>query len=263
MSVAPGLAATQRMLQRLILSDAPTAPDVVQADNLAEGSERLSIYTSAYRLRLIEALGANYPMLQTHLGQDWFGELALAYLDDHPSTYVSIRAFGMRLPEWLARHRPTEPWLTEFAALEWALGCAFDALDSPAIGLEALASVRPEAWATLTFAFSPAVHRMSFKTNAASLYEAAANAQTAPAGREIDASAWLVWRRDFQAQFRSLAPDEAIAIDTLFAGGGFADACERMAEIGDEDSVPLRAAAFLKRWLLDEIVVAIRNGVTR
>jgi hypothetical protein len=249
MSAVTDLASQQRALQRLITS----------GTDLADGGERVGIYASAYRLRLIEALGANYPMLQTHLGLEPFANVALEYLDDHPSTYVSIRTFGLHLPSWLKRTHAREPWLAEFAALEWALGCAFDAPDSTTIGRDALANIRADDWAALAFRFSAALSRLSFATNAAAQYEAAASAQTPPPdGRVSDKTEWLVWRRVLQAQYRSLAVDEAIAIDTLLAGGTFADACERLAELGDEDSVPLRAAAFLKRWLLDELVMELR-----
>lgn len=258
MSVATDLASLQRTLQRLILMNAADARDLVHAQDPAQGSERLSIYASAYRLRLIEALAANYPMLRTHLGHNAFGEIALAYLDDHPSSFVSIRTFGVQLPAWLERRSVAEPWLAEFAALEWALGCAFDSLDSTAIGIDALAKLRLDEWATLTFRFSSALRRLSFKTNAPSLYEAAANSRTPPDGRPSDATHWLVWRRDLRAQYRSLTLDEAVALDALLADGTFADACEQLAQIGDEDSVPLRAAAFLKRWLLDELVIELR-----
>jgi hypothetical protein len=255
MSVATDLASVQRAFQRSIRSELAPANDLVRGGDPADGTERFGIYANAYRLRLVEALAANYPMLQTHLGQSAFAEIALAYLDAHPSTHISIRHFGNRLSSWLEETHPAERWLGEFAALEWALDQAFDASDANALGRDALASVQPDEWASLQFEFSTALSRLMLKTNAGAMYEATANASACPEGRVADATHWIIWRRELRAQYRSLTLDEAVAIDTLLAGGTFADACERLAGIGDEETVPVRAAAFLKRWLLDDIIV--------
>jgi hypothetical protein len=252
------LASMQRTLQRLILDNAQDTTGVVRTHGRGDAAERLHIYASAYRLRLEEALAANYPMLQTHLGPQAFVAVALEYLDGHPSTYVSIRTFGNHLAQWLAGHRANEPWLAELARLEWALGCAFDARDAAPIDIESLAAVGAEDWSILTFRFSAAVQRLSLTTNAPALYQAATDGQSTPAGHVLPATGeWLVWRTSLQAHYRSLAKAEAIGLDTLLAGGTFADACERLAEFGDEASVPAMAAAFLKRWLLDEHIVEL------
>lgn len=102
--------------------------------------QRLAVYYDAYRLRLLEALDANYPVLHTWIGDEEFEQLGLAYLDAHPSRHFSIRYFGHRLPEFLT----TEPYcdrryLSEMAALEWALSEAFDAADDVLVNIEDMA----------------------------------------------------------------------------------------------------------------------------
>ena len=65
---------------------------------------RLRIYADAYRLRLTDALAHNYPCLQQLLGAEAFAALAQRYLDEHPSTSVSVRWFGHQLAAELSSH---------------------------------------------------------------------------------------------------------------------------------------------------------------
>ena len=251
----PTLAAIQRRLQDNLLRD---GHDVSDLTNDASALERLSIYSTAYRLRLQEALAANFPMLCVHLGKEAFNALALEYLDAQPSRHVSVRAFGLNLSDWLRTQRTDEPWLAEFARLEWAVGCAFDALDAAAISVDTLAQIEPARWPHLTFRFAPSVHRLSLHTNAASLYASAVKEQPPAAGvTQPEADEWLAYRTDGSAHYRSLAANEAVAFDVLYGDGTFADACERLFELTHEESVSMQAAAFLKRWLEDELIVAV------
>lgn len=255
MRSTPTLAAMQRKLQDSILRGASDVGDLAGGDSAAE---RLSIYSTAYRLRLQEALAANFPMLCVHLGKDAFDLLALEYLDAHPSRHVSVRAFGSNLTEWLRTQRGDEPWLADFARLEWALGCAFDAVDTPAVSVDGLAQIEPARWPHLTFRFAPTVQRLSLHTNAASLYASAVKEQPPAAGVTVpEPDEWLVYRTGGAAHYRSLATNEAVTFDVLHEDGTFADACERFFELTNEETVAMQAAAFLKRWLEDELIVAV------
>lgn len=255
MRTTPTLSETQRRLQDALLRNARDMGDLADGES---SPERLSIYATAYRLRLQEALAANFPMLCVYLGQEAFDALALDYLAAHPSRHVSVREFGVNLAQWLLAQRSDEPWLADFARLEWALGRAFDALDAAAISVDALAQIEPAHWPHLTFRFAPAVQRLTLHTNAASLYASAVKEQPAAAGVTLpEADEWLVYRADATAHYRSLATNEAVTFDVLYADGTFAEACERFFELTNEETVAMQAAAFLKRWLEDELIVAV------
>jgi hypothetical protein len=256
MKAVTNLASAQRRLQSLILHGAAAGDGFVRSDDGKDAAERLSIYSSAYRLRLQDALEANFPMLQTHLGPQSFATIAHEYIDAHPSSYVSIRSFGTHLPHWLEMHRSAAPWLHELACFEWALGGAFDVIDTAVIGIESLAGIEPTDWSMLTFHFSPAVQRLTLHTNAAALYMAAANEAPSPAGQVLAAPGdWLVWRSALLAQYRSMSRAEALAFDTLLTGETFGAACERLSDLDEAEPVPMLAASFLKRWIMDEIII--------
>lgn len=230
--------------------------DPVRGVDSSDQAARMQIYAFAYRSRLQEALAHNFPVLQSHLGESAFAALAGSYIEAHPSTFVSIRAFGDRFAPWLATQRPSEPWLHEFATLEWRLGCAFDAPNDSAVRMNAFAALSPEDWPHLKLTFARSIWRLDLATNAAELYGSSVESGSIVAGR-IDAQPepWLIWRHDLVARYRSMTALEALAFDALASGETFGAACEDLLDFGSEEEVPTRAASYLKRWIADELIV--------
>src|SRR5579862_3161955 len=89
----------------------------IEETKKVSATTRLQIYSNAYRFRLIEALASNYPVLQKYLGADSFQELAIQYIDEHPSTFRSIRWFGNQLENFLREHNQYNafPYLAELS----------------------------------------------------------------------------------------------------------------------------------------------------
>ena len=250
MSSATDLLELQRAFQERVLGGDPIESNRGQ-------DIRIGIYANAYRLRLLEALAHNFPMLEQYLHGDEFVRIGRDYLADHPSTAISVRDVGAQLADWLSDHCAGEPWLGEFARFEWALANAFDARDSEVLPLERVSAIAADDWARMTFAFTPATQRLTLHTNAPQLYRAVAHDEDAPRAHELDTSCeWLIWRRETAAQYRSLTELEALAFDALFNGGTFGDACEVMFDHSAGDQIAVHAAAFLKRWLEDELIAA-------
>jgi hypothetical protein len=244
----------QREMQQAILAG-DTAPAFVHGRDARDRAHRFGIYAFAYRSRLQEALAHNFPMLQAHLGEAAFAAIASAYIDAHPSVHASIRAFGDRLPQWLECERPDAPWLAELAQLEWLVGCAFDAPDDTPLATDALAGIEPGAWAELRFQFARSVHRLACRTNAAALYERPSDESPDAHDREAHPTQLLIWRQRLAARYRPMTNVEALAFDALAAGETFGAMCARLLEHGSETDAPLQAAACLKRWLADELIV--------
>ena len=242
----------QREMQQMILQ----RHDLACSYDAPGRAERLAIYANAYASRLHEALAHNFSTLESLIGHAAFAGLAGRYIDAHPSTFASIRAFGDRLPTLLASHRSDEPWLPEVAALEWALGAAFDAPNQSALTIDALSSVAPHQWPQLRFEFARAAQRLDLATNAAQIYESVAAGNPVPAGHlEPQPAAWLIWRQGLEPRYRSMGALEVLAFDALAGGCTFGEMCERLLDRSAEDEVPLQAAAYLKRWIADELIV--------
>jgi hypothetical protein len=224
---------------------------------------RLAIYSEGYRLRLIDALASNMPRLQQLMGEQEFAALANAYIDECPSTFRSIRWFGDRFAESLARSHASQPWIGELARWEWAVAAAFDASDAPHMDEAALGELAPDEWPELTLRFHPSVQCVPMSTNAPILFKALADDLPAPAPVVLDATQrWLIWRPELTTQFRSLDESEAATLDLMRSGGTFEAMCELLCDWHDPAQVPALAAGTLRQWIADRLPSGIGAGRT-
>jgi hypothetical protein len=59
--------------------------------------------------------------------------------------------------------------------------------------------------------------------------------------------------------FRSLQPDEAIALDAVIEQRDFSAICEILADNGHAENAPLRAATLLNQWFNDGFITDIKG----
>jgi hypothetical protein len=254
------LRALQEQFQTHLLRGDPRIAQHIVGTPRVDVQTRLAIYSDAYRLRLLEVLRVDFPALHTLAGDAEFERIGRAYLDAHPSGHFSIRYFGQHLAGFL---RQDDRWralpvFAEMADFEWSLGLAFDASDSPQIGVEDVAAIPPESWAHMRLDLHPSLQRLDLVWNVPGLWKAIDEAQPpqAPvaAGHPL---AWIIWRRDLKTFFRSAPVDEACALDLLRKGENFAAVCEGLCEWIEEPKVASQAARYLHRWVQDALVSRI------
>jgi len=221
---------------------------------------RLGIYGHAYCARLIDALADNYPVLRTYLGQEWFEEMAQAYLVKYPSTYRSIRWFGEDLEKFLTNEKEyqVQPYLAEIAAFEWKLSLVFDAADSETLRQEDLAKIAPEQWMDLRFRPHPSLHRIDLSWNVVPIWQAL-NEENPPPDPQKSATKvpYVLWRRDLINRFSSVPADEAWALDAILKGLDFGEICEGLCEWVAEEEAGLRMASLLKGWIQSGLLASV------
>jgi hypothetical protein len=190
---------------------------------------RLRIYADAYRLRLIEVLGNDFPKTRAAYGDEAFVAVAERYLHAYPSKHPSVRHFGRHFASWLARQPHTSHATQELAHAEWAQIECFDAVDAPVLGIDTVAAMAPEAWPALLLQLHPAVRLLPGK---------------------------VLWRdSDGGVRWRELEADEAEALHAIASEGCFGEICELLA-VHHGAAGSLRAASLLKRWLTDGLLHA-------
>lgn len=250
------LAELQRDFQRHVMHGHERIVDAVESTPDVPATTRLAIYSEAYRLRLTDALASTLPRLQQLLGAEEFARIASEYIDLCPSNYPSIRWFGDRLATLLERSYRHQPWIAELARWEWAIAGSFDAADGEPIGVEALGTIAPEQWPALQFEFHPSVQVVRVKTNAPALFKALTDDTSPPQGSKLDEpQAWLIWREALTTQYRSLAADEAAALEHVRTGGTFESLCDTLCAWHEPEAVPMQAAGMLKRWIVEQLIV--------
>jgi hypothetical protein len=78
----------------------------VRGDDRLTAEARLGIYAAGYRLRLIECLRFEYPLLARLAGPTAFDLFAQGYVDAHPSRSYTLYEFGAGFADYLDRARP-------------------------------------------------------------------------------------------------------------------------------------------------------------
>ena len=93
----------QQDMQRHLLGEASSVSAAIVDAPPLPAANRLAIYRNAYQVRLIDALHDTYPILHGLLGDEAWLALGEAYVAEHPSVFRSIRWYGGKLADFLAR----------------------------------------------------------------------------------------------------------------------------------------------------------------
>jgi hypothetical protein len=119
---------------------------------------RLGVYQNNLREGFIKALALAFPVIERLGGTDYFRQLALKFLEAHPSRSGNLHHIGPPFVPFLAQKfaGTQHTYFADVAALEWAYEEVQLAADADALSPEAFAGVAPEHYEGLTFTFHPA-----------------------------------------------------------------------------------------------------------
>ena len=254
------LASLQRAFQRHVYRPGRAMERAVQATPRASAARRLGVYADAYRLRLVEALGSDYPGLLGLLGEAGFDRLMREFIAAHPSRQPNLRWYGAELARFLARapRWRRRPLLAELARFEWALGLAFDAADAPPATPEEIARVPAADWPGMRLRLHPSVQLLWLRGNAARVWRAASAGRKRPAAAmRLRPVGWLVWRKGHEPFYRSLPPEEAWALGAAGRGRDFAALAGGLRRFVGAGRAAQTAAQLLRNWLSEGLVCAI------
>ena len=222
--------------------------------------ERLGIYHTAYRLRLIDALRNDFPALEIFIGHDVFVELMNEFVEAHPSKHPSLRWLGTGLENFLRGRSDIKDLVEihELAAFEWAQAMAFDAPDAECKPMNDVCSLQNYQWLNLRLQFHPSLQQLRLFSNAPDLWHALVKDETKiETVTNIEPGNWLVWRNELQVLYRSIDETEHWSLNKFLNDKNFSDACEGLCEWLPPDQVPLKAAQYLQRWLQNGLVTNI------
>jgi len=259
----PALAARLRAFADAVRADGREFPAAISAWHRCPGATDdagLAVYRHAWRARMTEALRSNYPVLHRVLGVETFVDLAQLYLRAEPSRHPNLRWFGHRLAPWLQAHPEAVPHaaLADLAAMEWALGCTFDAADAEPLTFEALQASPPPDFGALRFGPHPSVQRIELQWAVEPLWQQLTRdpeAETSPP--EPLRHELLAWRQGLDTRWRSLPADEARLLGSAFDATPFGLLCQQAAAdpgIG-ADAAPVHVATLLRQWLAEGLLV--------
>jgi hypothetical protein len=233
---------------------------VVRRSRNLTAAERLSIYANAYYARLLECLGACYPILQQAVGGEVFDSFAFEYLQRHPSRSYTLDRLGENFARFLEETRP-EPetageadwpdFLIDLATLEWTIARVFDGPGvegQPLLTPETLQTVAAERFAGMRLVPVVCLHLLTFRYPVNAYSTAARHAAEGedvplpePAAERV-----AVLRRDFVVRRYPLSVPQHALLQAIQAGATVGESIAAAAAASDLDDDAL--AAELSDW---------------
>ncbi|MEO5622036.1 MAG: DNA-binding domain-containing protein [Dokdonella sp.] len=252
----------QRQMQASVLRSRTDGPigDSIISTPAADASRRLGVYVHAYRARLLEVLGNDFPGLRALAGAATFEQLGLAYIEATPSSHANVRWYGGALADFLHAASPwaEQPELSVMAALEWDMGLAFDAAVEKVVDAAEVATVAPSDWPAMGLHLHGSLRPQSLRWNVITIRRAVDRDECLPPLVEWNPpQSWIVWRKDTTVRYRHLDDDEAAALEAIARGASFAQVCELLCRFHPVDVVASRAATLFRRWVDDQWVIAL------
>lgn len=251
-----------RMQAHVLSHDAAALLDVCDEHGLS-AQRRLGIYHHAYRARLLETMRDTFAHTWRYLGDEWFDRLALAFIEEHPSTHANLRWYGQAWPAWLDGSRLVQmevglhPEVTELAQLDWALRRAFDAADAVSVTAADLAVMPVDDWTQAPLHAHASVALVVLQCNALALWHALDRDETVPELESLlQPVTVLVWRQEERPHFRSVPEQEVQALTLLLLGRSFADICALLQDQqGEQVDAVACGASLLRQWLKDGLLI--------
>lgn len=245
--------------QELIRLNRGELEAVVRRSRNLTAAERLSIYANAYYSRLLECMGANYPILKQALGEEVFDSFAFEYLQRYPSRSYTLDDLGKRFAQFLGETRPEEEgeevgwpdFLIDLATFEWTIAKVFDGPGAEGLTLltpEALQSFPAERFAEARLVPVPCLRLLAFRFPVNAYYTAARRAEE---GEEVPIPEpgeehVAVTRRDFVVRRYPLSPPQYALLEAILAGATVGEAIAAAAAVTDLDDEAF--AAELRSW---------------
>ncbi len=250
------LQALQRNFQAYLMGDAAnTLLANIEGSGKRFQLKRVGIYADAYLLRLLEALSKDFSQLFRLMGQINFSRMGKLYLEAHPSRYFSVRYLGTDLADFLATTKPycEQSIWTELAKFEWALRETIDAQDVLLLTTADLMSLPQDSWSEMRIVLHSSVSLLDLNWDIPALWRNAQLPKVSSAKLLKDAlplaATWIVWRKELQAYYDRVTPEEAWALRAFQRGESFSEVCQGLCEWLPEEEVAQRTVQMLMRWL--------------
>ncbi len=220
----------------------------------------VEIYSNAYRIRLLESLKKDYPMLNHLLGSESFDSMALKYIDKHPSASYSLRCFGQHLSSFLTIEPvlQKQPYLSELAGFEWQLADVFDLADSPVASVADMSLFAAEDWPQLTVKLHASVRRIILSWNLIDIYQGwRVDAKFTDAICSQPPQQCLIWRKELSPHYRLLDNRERNVLKVI-EDHTFTEMCQTLSEFnGSEENAAFDAATYLKSWIAAGLIESV------
>lgn len=128
----------------IIDNDAALAAGDVKPNPRMTAEKQLAIYMDGYRIRLVQAIGSDYPALTALLGEKEFERLARDYVEQHPSQHFNLDRYPYGFAAFVTSRVDT--FAAELAMLEAVIAQVFMMEESAPCDASTLMNLTPDAF---------------------------------------------------------------------------------------------------------------------
>ena len=205
-----------RELAQSIIDDAPGA------------TARLGIYATHYRVTLIDALSATFPVVRQLVGDPFFRMAARRYVREKPPVRPCLFEYGGEFPAFIdcLPEARSLAYLGDVARLEWAVNEAWHAPDVPTLVEDAAAWMVAGGFSDLSLRLHPSCRLIASPFPVDRIWQVHQSPCGARDTVDLDAGGvrLLVHRREDEVGWIDLPPADFAFLDRLIIGGSLEEA---------------------------------------
>lgn len=201
--------------------------------------ERLQIYAKMFLFRQVDALRADFPLVEKAVGEHEFFDLARDYVLAHPSEDPDLGKLGR---VFAAFCRARDAALGDLAELEWARAQVFFAPEcQPVLFEEFIPLLERDDFASARLFMNPALRVLTLQHDVVTAWDALQKDEKAAPPLQRACSV-AVWRTGFEVFHAEVPAEEAEALRRAQKGA-------QLGEVLGAFSDPIPAYEALQTWL--------------
>ena len=182
--------------------------------------------------------------------------IKIGMLDQEPEykTGVTIREFIYESNPRIQMIKKYEALIAEGDMESDEFKTTFDAIEAPVLSMAQMAELAAEDWPSLQVRLLPSVQWLTCGHNSVAIWRACKEQTEFPGSQPLaEVETCLVWRDQLITRYRSLATDEAAALQGMAVQGwNFAELCGELSGLGEQ--APVQAVTWLRQWLSDGLL---------
>ncbi len=215
--------------------------------------QQIAIYRDSAMGGLVNALASLYPVCLQLIGEPFFNAMATQFIYQQTLPSPDIGDAGQHFPNFIKAFKPAQSiiYLADIAQLEWYWHKAFNATDSDALNLEAIAKLTEKQHEQLCFTLAPSAFLLQSPYPIQHIWQ---NNQNNEQSETIDIkngkARLLIWRFGFDMRIDSLNEDQWSFLSTLQTPQRFSQNCEQLLKNQPHLDIPsLTAQAVQNGWI--------------
>ncbi len=172
----PSLAEYQQAMHAYLLAGQEVPQPLTKwcTGESAATAARLSTYRGTAQWTLVNALRLSYPAVRQVVGAEFFDAVAADFVRIAPPATAYLNDYGAAFARFVAELPATASlsYMSDLAALEWAVNRALHAPDVPGLDPQRLQALEPAAVAQLCFRAHPGVSVLLLRFPAERIWQA-------------------------------------------------------------------------------------------